>query len=108
DALELAQVREQRCDLAGDVLVDAVKTHEGVEDEQSGLEPGDGLGETVAVTLEVEPYRRRGDDVDVERGEASAGGGGDAGEALADDVQRILGGVQQHAAGLRRGESAQA
>ena len=44
-ALELAQVREQRRDLAGEVLVDAVQAHEGIEDEQPRAELVDGGGQ---------------------------------------------------------------
>ena len=32
-ALQLAQVRKQRCDLSGCVLVDAVQAHERIEDQ---------------------------------------------------------------------------
>ena len=44
-ALQLAQVGEQRRDLAAGVLVDAMQAHEGIEDEQARLQSGDGLGE---------------------------------------------------------------
>ena len=49
-----------------------------------------------------------GDDLDVQRGEVDAGGQRDAVQTLADDVERVLGGVEQDAAGLRRREVAQA
>src|SRR5262249_14617096 len=51
---------------------------------------------------------RRGDDVEVERGEVDAGGGTDAVEAATYDAERVLGGKQQHTAGTRDGEAAQA
>ena len=47
-ALQLAQVGEQRRDLAGDVLVDAVQADEGIEDEEPGPQRGDGVGERLA------------------------------------------------------------
>ncbi|MBE7448976.1 MAG: hypothetical protein HS111_08780 [Kofleriaceae bacterium] len=53
-ALELAQVREERRDLAGDVLVDAVQAHERIQHEEPRPELGDGLGQRVAVALDVE------------------------------------------------------
>jgi hypothetical protein len=65
-ALQLAQVGEQRGDLAAGVLVDAVETYEWIEDEQARLQSGDGLGEVAAVGIQIEPDGRRGDDLDVE------------------------------------------
>src|SRR5271155_4195052 len=47
-ALQLAQVGEQRGDLAAGVLVDAVDTYERIEGEQARLQAGDGLGEGAA------------------------------------------------------------
>ena len=41
-------------------------------------------------------------------GEAAAGGGADAVKAAADDVQRVLGGIEQDATGARHREAAQA
>ena len=106
--LQLAQPGEQGRDLATGVLVDAVQPHEGIEDEQPGPQPVDGLGEVAPISVEVEAQRRRGDDLDIEIGEHNAGGGGDAVEAAADDVQRVLGGVEQDASGPGHGEAAQA
>ncbi len=71
-ALQLAQPGEQGGDLAAGVLVDAVQPHEGIEDEQTGPHPVDGLGEVAPVGLEVEAQRRRGDDLDIEIGEPRA------------------------------------
>ena len=106
--LQLAQIGEQRRDLAAGVLVDAVQPHERIEDEQTGPQLVDGLGEVAPIGLEVEAQRRRGDDLDIEIGEHRAGGDSDAVEAAADDVQRILGGVKQDASGLGHDEAAQA
>jgi hypothetical protein len=77
-SLQLAQVGEQRHDLADGVLVDAVQAHERIEDEQARLECGDGLLKAPAIRIEIEPDRGRGDDLDVEIGERDAGGGRDA------------------------------
>src|SRR6185295_12783434 len=104
-ALELAQVREQRGDLAGVVLVDAVQAHERIEDQEPRAQFGDGLGERVAVALDVEPHRGRGDDLDVEVSERATSGARDAREPLAHDVERVLGGEEQYPAGARDGEA---
>lgn len=106
-ALELAQVGEQRRDVAREVLVDAVQAYERIEDEQLGFERRDGLGEGVAVALEIDPDGRRGDHVDVEVRELAPGRSRDAGESLADDVECVLGSVEQYAPGLPRRESAE-
>src|SRR6516162_969866 len=91
--LQLAQIGEQRSDLAAGVLVDAVQADEGIEDEQAWLQSGHGVGEAVAIVIEIEAEGGRGDDLDVEIGERDAGGLADAIEAAFDDVQRVLGGV---------------
>ena len=85
-----------------------MQPHERIEDEQPGPQPVDGLGEAAPVGVEVEAQRRRGDDLDVEIGEPRAGGGGGAVEAAADDVQGVLGGVEEDASGLEHVEAAQA
>jgi hypothetical protein len=46
-----------------------VEPDERVEDEQARLELGHRLVEAGAVGVEIEPQGRRGDDLDVERGE---------------------------------------
>lgn len=107
-ALELAQVCEERRDLARCVLIDAVQAHEGIEHEEPRAELVHGLGERVAVALDVESQARCGDDLEVEVRELATGGTCDTGEALADDVERVLGGKQQHAAGAPDREAAQA
>ena len=107
-ALQIAQESEQWCDLAGDVFVDAMQAHERVEDQQAWLQPGDGVVETGAVGVEIEPEAWRGNDLDVETGKAHACRGADTVEPPPDDVQRILGGVKQHAAGPHHAIAAQA
>jgi hypothetical protein len=85
-----------------------VQANEWIEDDQSRLQPGDGLIEPCAVGLEIEAQAGRGDHLDVEFGETDTGGGTDALEAAADDMERVLGGIEQHATGARDGEAAQA
>jgi hypothetical protein len=105
--LQIPQEGEQRRDLAADVLIDAVQTHERIEDEQPRLQPGDGLIEPCAVGLEIEAQAGRGDHLDVEFSETDASGGADALEAAADDMERVLGGIEQDATGAGDREAAQ-
>ena len=70
-----------------------MQADEGIEDEQAWLQSGHGVGEAVAIVIEIEAEGGRGDDLDVEIGERDAGGLADAIEAAFDDVQRVLGGV---------------
>jgi len=106
--LQITQEGEQRRDLAADVLIDAMQAHERIEDEQSRLQPGDGLIETCAVGLEIEAQTGRGDHLDVERGETDTSGGADALETATDDMERVLGGIEQDPAGARDREAPQA
>ena len=106
--LQFAQEGEQRCDIAADILIDAMQAHERIEDEQPRLQPGDGLIETCAIGLEIEAQAGGGDHLDVEFGKTDAGGGADAFEAATDDVQGVLGGIEQDAAGAADREAAQA
>ena len=82
-ALELAQVREQRRDLTGQILVDAVQSDKGIEHEQLGAHSA-----MVSVSASRSRSSRRGDDVDVEFVEHATGGARDAGEPLPHDVER--------------------
>ena len=107
-SLQFAQEGEQRGDFAADILINAMQTHEGIEDQEPRLEGGDGFLETRAVGLEIEAQAGRGDHLDVEFGESGSGGGTDAVEALADDVQRVFGGIEQDPTGPRDREAAQA
>ena len=106
--LQFAQEGEQRGDIAADIFVDAMQAHERIENEEPRLERGDGFLETRAVGLEIEAQTGRGDHLDVEFGEAGAGGGTDALKAAADDVQGVLGGKEQDPTGPRDREAAQA
>ncbi len=73
-ALDLAQVGEDRGDLAGGVLVDPVESDEGIEDEQARLELRHHLVEARPVSVQIEAQGRRSDHLDVEVGEVHAGG----------------------------------
>jgi hypothetical protein len=50
-------------------LVDAVKSHQGIQNEQPGSQPLDCLHEPRAVRIAIEPQHGRGDDVDRDLGE---------------------------------------
>ncbi len=107
-SLQFAQEGEQRGDFAADILINAMQAHERIEDQEPRLEGGDGFLETRAVGLEIEAQAGRGDHLDVEFGETGAGGGADALEATADDMQRVLGGIEQDPTWVGDREAAQA
>jgi len=85
-----------------------VQAHERIEDEHSGFQSCDGLIEFGLIGFEIEPQAGRGDDLDVEVGQLDRGGGADAVEPTTDDVQGVLGCVEQHASWVGHGEAAQA
>ena len=64
-----------------------------------GPQERDRLAQPVLVLGQVQAHARRGDDLDVERLEPDAGGPGDALQPRAHDVERVLGGEEQHAPG---------
>src|SRR6476646_4564423 len=84
-----------------------MQADERIEDEEARLQPGDGLIEGRAVGLEIEAQAGGGDHLDVECSETDAGGGTDAIEAASDDVECVLGGIEQNAAGSAHREAAQ-
>src|SRR4249920_396308 len=84
-----------------------MQAHERIEDEQPRFQPGDGLFQTYAVSLEIEAQTGRRDHLDVEFGETNAGGGANAFEAATDDMERVLGGIEQHATGIGHDEAPQ-
>jgi hypothetical protein len=76
-----------------------MQAHEGIEDEQARLQFGNGVIEAPAVGLEIEPHGGCGDDLDVEIGEAEAGGGADAVEPSAHEAAiaaRLFGAARSH------------
>jgi hypothetical protein len=85
-----------------------MQTYEGIQHEQRRLQPGDGLIETCAVGLEIKTQAGRGDRLDVELDEAVAGGGTDAIDPTADDMECVFGAIEQNAAGMPGHEAAQA
>lgn len=84
-----------------------MQAHEGVEDEEGGLERRHGGGQALLIGGEVQPQAGCGDHLDVEVGEGDAGGTPDALEPGADDRERILGGEEEDTAGADDGEAAQ-
>ncbi len=85
-----------------------MQSHERVQDQEPWREFDDGAFEAITVGGQIKSQCRCCDDVNVEVTQADAGGGADAFQATAHDVQGVLSGVQQDASGLRHGESAQA
>ena len=85
-----------------------MQAHERVEHEQPWLQPGDGLVEAGAVGVEIEAQAGGGDHLDVEFGESGTRRGTDAFEAATDDMECVLGGIEQDAAGAVHREAAQA
>jgi len=106
--LQGAQVREERCDFAAGVLIDAMQAHEGIEHQQAGCQLRDGFIETRAIGRLIEPYGWCGDHVNVEIFQITRRGGADALESSAHDMQGVFCGVEQDAARTRHREAAQA
>ena len=107
-ALQVAQVGEQGRDLGRGIFVDAMKPDEGVEDEQDRTERVDRRLQLRTVFDEIETHAGGGDHLDGQIGEGDAGGVGDALEPCAHQMQRVLGGVQEHGPVTHRPESTQA
>jgi hypothetical protein len=85
-----------------------MEADERIEDEQTRLQPGDGVVEACAVGVEIEAQARGGDHLDIEWGDCDAGRGTDAFEAATHDVQGVFGRIEQDAAGTAHCEAAQA
>jgi hypothetical protein len=105
--LDLAEVAEQRGDLAGVVLVAAVQPDEGVEDQEPWAMRFDGLAQPREVALLVEPQRRRVDEPELEVGELQPARRSDGGDPLAEVRQRIFGAVEEHRAAVGDREAAE-
>ena len=90
------------------VLVDAVQSHERVEDHKPRADSFDRLHQPLAVGAMVEAQCGDVDDGDVEGLEAGVGGLCDALQPGAHDVAGVLGGEQQDGTRLVGGEAAQA
>jgi hypothetical protein len=107
-SLQLTQERERRRHFAAGVLIDAMQTHERIEDEQTRRQFRDGTLEAFAIHRQIQSQRGRRDDLHIQCIEAASGGGTDAFEPSAHDMQGIFGGIQQHAPGMRHLEASQA
>jgi hypothetical protein len=105
--LQFPQIGEQRCHFTTGVLIDAMQAHKGIEDEETRPELGNGLIKAAANGLEIKPQGRFGDDLDVECGEPETAGGADSLEPPPHHVERILGGIENDAAGARDWKAAQ-
>src|SRR5262249_58891849 len=75
-ALQLAQVGEQGGDLAAGILVDPVQAHEGVEDQQLRLQPGNGFLQSDPIGGKIEGQSGGGEYPGVENAPKEARGGG--------------------------------
>ena len=106
--LQRAKVCQQLSHLAGMVLVGAVKSHQGIQNEQPGSEPPGCLQEPRAIPIAVEPEHGRGDHVDLHLGETQTAMLRDSLDALAHNRQRVLGQVDQDRPRLRHGVLSQA
>ena len=106
-ALQLTQVTEQRGDLTGIILIDAVYTYKWIEHQKPRCVLGDGIAETGLVVRAVEPERGRGDEVDGKVRKVDAAVTADAGEARLDDGCGILGHVEKDRADVAALEDAE-
>ena len=107
-ALETAKVGEDGGHLAGRVFVDALNSHERIEDEKTRPHGRDGVFEPRLVRAEVEPDRLRGDRLDRESLERHFMMSRDPFEPAPDDRRRILGGIEEHRARALHAEAPEA
>src|SRR5262249_55077001 len=99
-SLELTQVRQQRCDLGGVVLVKAMKPDQRVENEQPWLVRLDGVGKPLPVLRCVQAQRRGRDDLDWQRLETDSGCRADPFQTPAHHSQGVLSRKQEHRSGV--------
>jgi hypothetical protein len=107
-ALQGAEVAEQRGDLTGVVLVDAVQAHEGVEHEKARRIAADGVAKARLIASAIEAEHGDGDDVDRDGGEIEASSAADAAEPCFDDGRGVLGHVEEDGARIVDVEGAEA
>src|SRR4029077_2928957 len=88
--LQRTKVRQQFGHLAGMVLVDAVKSHQGIQNEEPWPQLLARLQEPHAIPIAIQPESRRGDHVDLHSSEVETAMPGHSLDALADDRQRVL------------------
>jgi len=92
----------------GVVLVDAVKSHQRIQNQQPRPEPLGCLQEPRAVPIAIEPEHGRGDHVNRDPGKIETAMAGHSRDAFAHDQERVLGQVDQDRPRLRHGVLAQA
>ena len=98
--LEVSELTEEGRDVGGAVFVEMMEAHEGIEQDEPGLEALQGGVQTNQIVRGVEEQTGSGDDVQVERLEGEATVATDAGDAAPDLVQRILCEEDEARAGL--------
>lgn len=106
--LKGAEIAEESGDLAGVVLVDAVESNEGIEDEEAGSATADGIAEARLIATAIETQNGDGDDVDGHLGEVEAADLADATKPRLDDGAGVLGHVEQDGASVVDVEGAEA
>jgi hypothetical protein len=89
--VELTEEAEEAGDIGGGVFIEAVKSDEGIEDQEPGLEGSEGVIEGDLIALEVEAETGSGDDVEVEAGEGEAAVVGELVDAVAELGEGVLG-----------------
>lgn len=94
-ALQVTQEAEQCRDLGGTIFVDLMQADERVEQDEAGLELGQGGVEAALVVGGIESQGRGGDDVQRESADVEAAVFADASDAAADLVQRVLGEIDE-------------
>jgi hypothetical protein len=98
-ALEVAKKGKERHDGGGDVFIDAVQPHKGVEDQERGFELGDRPLEALTVLGAIEADRGGSERPEVEVLELEAEVSAGLLEAASQDHGSILGGEDEDAAG---------
>ena len=105
--LQRTKVRQQLGHFPGVVLVDTVKSHQGIQKKQPGPEPLGCLPEPRAVPIAIEPEGWCGDHVDLHLTEIETAMPRHSLNSLAHDRQRVLGQIHQNWPWLRHGVLAQ-
>jgi hypothetical protein len=104
-ALQLAEVAEQGGDVSGAVFVEAVQSHERVEQQELRAQVLEGGGEASLIGRLVESDGRGGDDVQIERVEVEGAVKAEACDASADLGESVLGEVDESGTGVESREA---
>jgi len=107
-ALQLSQVGEDGGDLTGVVLIDLVQSHEGVQQQEPGVQLRHGVIEALLVAVQVEPQRGHRDHVDGQGVQVEAAMPAQAAQACLDIGVGVLGHVEQGGPRLGHVEGVQA